>query len=117
MTLAAVSEREFQDQVLELARLAGWLTYHTHDARRSAPGFPDLVLVRPPVIIFAELKSARGRLRPEQAAWLEALADCEGVVARLWRPQDWSEIERTLARTSGSKRGKREAVTQQRQPT
>ncbi len=51
-------EKPFQAQVVELARLSGWLTYHTHDSRRSQSGFPDLVLVRAPV-------------DPEQAAEVE----------------------------------------------
>ena len=95
---APVSEKQFQAQVLQLAKLSGWLTYHTHDSRRSQAGFPDLVLVRPPAILFAELKSETGRVRPEQAAWLEALGGCRTVGARLWRPGDWPEIEETLNR-------------------
>lgn len=97
-TTRGVSEKAFQSQVLELARLSGWLCYHTFDSRRSAPGFPDLVLVRPPVILFAELKSSGGALRPEQRGWLEALEACPGVAVRLWRPGDWPEVEETLTR-------------------
>ena len=96
-----VSEKHFQAQVLALARLSGWLTYHTHDSRRSTAGFPDLVLVRPPVVLFAELKSESGTLRPEQEAWLRKLARCEGVGARVWRPSDWPGIERTLRQRGG----------------
>jgi hypothetical protein len=92
-----VSEKHFQAQVQELARLSGWLTYHTHDSRRSQRGFPDLVLVRPPIVLFSELKSETGRLRPEQAAWLEALSGCtRQPESRLWRPSDLPEIEGTL---------------------
>jgi len=94
----AISEKAFQAQVLDLARLSGWLVYHTHDSRRSAPGFPDLVLVRPPVVLFAELKSEEGRLRPEQRDWLEAMWGCGDVEARLWRPSDWPEIEGMIRR-------------------
>lgn len=92
----AFTEKAFQEQVLDLARLSGWRCYHTHDSRRSAPGFPDLVLCRPPVIVFAELKTEVGKTRPEQREWLAALGGCGGVEARLWRPSDWKEIERTL---------------------
>lgn len=52
MKAGAVMEKVFQAQVLDLAHLSGWLCYHTHNSRRSAPGFPDLVLV-----------AARGSLR------------------------------------------------------
>jgi hypothetical protein len=94
----AISEKEFQAQILQLARLAGWKAYHTFDSRRSTAGFPDLVLVRPPVVLFVELKSEEGKLRPEQKAWLEVLSRCERVEARLWRPGMWPEIERVLCR-------------------
>lgn len=86
-----VPEREFQAQVLQLAKLSGWFCYHTHDSRRSAAGFPDLVLVRAPRVLFAELKSEKGQTRPEQAAWLEALRGCRSVEVALWRPRDWPE--------------------------
>ena len=96
------SEKQFQAQVVELARLSGFLVYHTFDSRRSAAGFPDLVLVRPPMVLFAELKSEGGRIRPEQREWLAALKDCESVAVRLWRPSDWPKIEETLTRRKRS---------------
>lgn len=93
-----VTEKGFQSQILDLARLCGWRVYHTHDSRRSAPGFPDLVMVRPPVVLFAELKSESGVVRPEQREWLGALRGCEDVKAKLWRPSSWPEIEEVLTR-------------------
>jgi len=95
---SATTEKEFQAQVLHLAKLTGWRCYHTHDSRRSAPGFPDLALCRPPVIVFAELKTDTGKARPEQRDWLAALGGCESVEAALWRPSDWREIEEVLKR-------------------
>src|SRR5689334_7845732 len=65
------SEDKFQTKVLELARIYHWKTYHTYDSQRSTAGFPDLVLVRPPRLIFAELKSAGGNLTVAQKEWLE----------------------------------------------
>ena len=92
-----VSEKVFQATVLELAHLEGWLSYHTHDSRRSAAGFPDLVLVRPPRVIFAELKTAKGAMSPQQRLWIAALGACE-VEAYIWRPADWPDIEQALRR-------------------
>jgi hypothetical protein len=66
----------------------------------SPAGFPDLVLVRPPVIIIAELKSARGRLSSSQRAWLERFQQCSvpgRVETYIWRPGDWAEILRILS--------------------
>jgi hypothetical protein len=92
-------EREFQSQVLRLAVLCGWRFYHTHDARRSPPGFPDLVLKRRRGdrvrVVFAELKREGERPTPVQAEWLADLRDA-GFDARLWRPSDWQEIQDVL---------------------
>jgi len=90
-----ITERAFLAQVLRYAALRGWHCYHTHDSRHSSAGFPDLVLVRRPRVVFAELKSDRGRCTPEQRAWLAELAECS-VEVKLWRPSDWEEIERCL---------------------
>lgn len=43
--------------VVDAARLNGWLVYHTHDSRRSAEGFPDLVMLRLSRMVVAELKT------------------------------------------------------------
>jgi hypothetical protein len=93
--LPGLSERRFQGQVVRLARLFGWSTYHTWDSRRSDPGFPDLVMVRRPRIVWAELKSERGRLTADQKAWIEELRAC-GQSVYVWRPSSWREIEGVL---------------------
>jgi len=54
------------------------------------------VFVRDGRLIFAELKSERGRLTHPQRLWLAALRDCDGAAAYEWRPSSWSEIERVL---------------------
>lgn len=91
-----MSEATLQVRVEAIARVHGWLAYHTHDSRRSQAGFPDLTLVRDGRIVFAELKSETGRLRPEQREWLEQLGRATEVW--VWRPSDYlsGEIERVL---------------------
>lgn len=98
-----IPEAAFQRQILDLADLFGWTSYHTYESRRSRKGFPDLVMVRRGRLVFAEIKSERGRLSREQEKWLEELADVEryslgNVKARVWRPSDWQEIESILGR-------------------
>jgi hypothetical protein len=92
------TERQFQQAVEDLARALRWRVYHTYDSRRSAPGFPDLVLARQDEpIIFAELKTDKGRVSPAQAEWLAALEDtASDVEVHVWRPSEWSAIERRL---------------------
>lgn len=98
----AQTEKQFEAAVVEYARLCGWRVWHPFDSRRSEAGWPDLAMVRDGVLVFAELKTERGRLSRAQADWLEELSRVAACVAnvrvRVWRPSDWSEIERELAR-------------------
>jgi hypothetical protein len=95
--LATLTEREWQAQVLAWADRAAWRVYHTADSRRSAAGFPDLVLVKPGYpVIFAELKTVSGRLSLMQRIWLEELGACPGVLVRVWKPSDETAIKAEL---------------------
>ena len=58
---AGVSEKELQSAIVEAMGYMGWRTYHTHDSRRSNPGFPDVVGVKGSRLIFLELKSEKGK--------------------------------------------------------
>jgi len=93
----AVPESEFLQQVKDLAKLCGWLVYHTLDSRGSDAGFPDLVLVRRGRVVFAELKSETGKATPMQQRWLIELGNA-GAAVHLWRPSDWPQIEAVIAR-------------------
>ncbi|MGP5219417.1 VRR-NUC domain-containing protein [Arthrobacter rhombi] len=96
----AWSEKEFQQQVVDAAKRLGWLAYHTHDSRRSEPGFPDLVLVHPVkgLVMFRELKTQKGRTSTAQDTWIKALR-AAGQNVSIWRPADYvsREIHRVLA--------------------
>ena len=85
------------DTILQASALYGWLAYHTHDSRRSTAGFPDLVLVKPPHVLFLEVKRENGRLSVAQADWLAALWGCNEVQAAVVRPSDWEQIVEWLA--------------------
>lgn len=91
-----LTEKQWQKQVVELARTLGWTVYHTFDSRRSQPGFPDLVLVRDRVI-YVELKREQGKLTDAQAGWLDRL-NRAGAETYCWRPHDWEDAGMTLAR-------------------
>jgi hypothetical protein len=93
-----VTEKALQDAVYDCARRLGWMAYHVFDARRSTPGFPDLLLIRPPRLIVAELKTEKGRLSAFQEAWLDKFRAIDGVETYIWKPTDWlsGEVERIL---------------------
>lgn len=96
-TVFAITEKEWQSQVVELARHCGWKRiYHTFDSRRSAFGFPDLVMVRERVL-YVELKTEKGKLSPSQEEWIEALA-AAGSEVYCWRPSNFDEAVKVLSR-------------------
>ena len=94
-----MTEKDLQAAVVRLAGYAGYMAYHTYDSRRSASGFPDLVLVNPDTgrLLWRELKTDTGRLTDAQENWLRALR-AAGQDAAVWRPADWTagRIEREL---------------------
>lgn len=78
-----------QNLVIAAAKTLGWRVYHTHDARRSHAGYPDLTLVRGKRLVFVEMKAPKGKTTPEQDAWLAALAGA-GAECYVWRLDDWT---------------------------
>ena len=83
------TEKEFQHEVMDLARKGGWtcgakdvdelagLTYHSVSVMaQSERGWPDLVLIRrrDRRLIFAELKRENGELSERQVAVMGLLA-------------------------------------------
>ena len=97
------SEDDFKRTVIELAKLYGWLVHHARPAmnRRGAwatwqegdNGFPDLVLAREGVVIFAELKREKAKPTAAQMEWIEALGQPPACV---WYPSMWPQIEGLL---------------------
>jgi len=72
--------------VLSLAKLHGWIAYHTYDSRRSAPGFPDLILLRGERCLALELKRTGEHPTDEQLEWLRAFSRVRFVDAAIVRP-------------------------------
>ncbi len=99
-----VSERIWQDQVVTLARMNGWQVFHPtpHQVRpgvfrSDGAGFPDLVLAHAERgLIFAELKTERGKVSAAQKIW--ALAINPHAEWYLWRPNQLEAIAERLGR-------------------
>jgi hypothetical protein len=113
------TERRFQAQVIELAEVLGWKIRHDRatnqrrDCRvchapfrcagcstpltivRNDPGLLDLLLTRRPRIIWAEIKTDRGKLTDDQKLMLAELREC-GQEAYVFRPKTWEQIVRLL---------------------
>ena len=112
------SEAELVAAIIVTAHDNGWLCAHFRPGQTvkgyrtpvqgDGKGFFDLVLCRhsesgEAVTILAEVKSAKGKLSPEQEAWRDAatstgMAEIRGYGARvrLWRPADWPAIQEEL---------------------
>jgi hypothetical protein len=100
-----VSEQEFTDQVLQLAGLYRWRTFHVRPGRTAngwrtpvqgdGKGFPDLLLLRGGRIVVAELKVGTRQTTVEQDDWLAAW-EATGAEVFVWRPCNWNQIVEVL---------------------
>ena len=94
-----MSEKDLQRGVIEMAHLYNWMVFHPLPAQNSRgdwrtfvqgdKGYPDLTLVSEAGLLFVELKSAKGRLSPEQKQWIAKLGLHADVV--VWKPQEWQD--------------------------
>lgn len=104
--LEPIAEKDWQRQVIDLARLLKWRVAHFRPAMTKhgwvtpvaadGKGWPDLLLVRERVIAV-ELKADGGKLSDEQRIWLQAL-DHAGIETHVWRPADAEQVLHTLRR-------------------
>ena len=88
-------EDEWRPLVQCYATQQGWKHYHTYDSRRSPEGYVDLTLIRER-IVFVELKTNTGILRPSQRAWRDAIQNAGGEWY-LFRPRDAQQVVEVLA--------------------
>lgn len=109
MTGPLLSERNFQRQVVDLAKILGWSTteladgsltgliYHPQLSKWSERGWPDLTLARrrDGRFLLAELKTDRGVVSPRQEAVIDLLRTC-GLSVHVWRPADLDVIVKVL---------------------
>lgn len=102
-----MKEQDFQKAIIDLGRTLGYKVAHFRSVRvqrkdgscyyatpvqADGEGWPDLVLARPPRLIFAELKSEPGIPTEAQMDWINCLNLCPPAEAYLWRPKDWDHI-------------------------
>ena len=93
-----ITEKEFLSQVKDLAKIYHWRLYHPFLSKWSERGYPDITLIRPPRLIFAELKREKGKLTESQEEWAELLKACPGVEYYIWKPSDIEQIAGILIR-------------------
>jgi len=81
-----ITEKQFEAQVKEVAKLFRWKYYHPFLSKWSESGYPDITLVRGNRLIIVELKSEKGKLTKAQAQWLWALRKTPAEIY-IWRPR------------------------------
>ena len=72
----ATNEGQLHDEILAWCRAKGFPVVHSRMDRPSTSGIgtPDFVVALPKgQTVWVEAKTAKGKLRPEQAAWIAAL--------------------------------------------
>jgi hypothetical protein len=115
---SGMSEDDLLGEVIDIAHERGYIVAHFRPAQTQSgrwhtavqadgAGYPDLVLVRPTLpqtrstpmrcarVVYAELKSERGRFSPEQRVWLKTLRAC-GQEVYEWKPSDLERIRTVL---------------------
>ena len=95
-----MSEDDLLSCVIDLAQRLNWRVINFRPAQTAkgwrtavqgdGKGYPDLTLLRGSRGMAVELKSARGQVSREQAAWLGAFL-AAGWETHIWRPADWVE--------------------------
>ncbi len=81
--------------------------HHETDSRRSKAGFPDYVFVGPHGVMFLEIKATKGRVSPQQQAWVDDLSGSRNidgirtVTAYVAYPEDWDRVLSDLKRIAG----------------
>jgi len=98
-----ITEKQFESQIKDLAKLYGYIYYHTWRSFHSPAGWPDCVLVRlepEPRLIIAELKTDNLKTSQpsfDQWMWLYILQQLPAPVeCYLWRCSDFDEITEIL---------------------
>jgi hypothetical protein len=94
------SEAMFMDAVIRVANMSEWDAHHIRPGRYGnyyktdgLPGMPDLILIgrRGQGIIWAELKTEKGKLTDEQRSRLLQINN-NGQEVYVWRPKDMQTI-------------------------
>lgn len=92
------SEKQFQGEVIKVAKMLGWAVFFTWDSHHSPSGEPDLRLVHPgkKKILWRELKVGKNKLSPHQHSAHMVLMIADQDVA-VWYPSDWDQIIKELS--------------------
>jgi hypothetical protein len=109
-----LTEQQFTNELLKWLKQFRWRAFHVRNSGAGGmtqvqgdKGFPDILAIRPPRILVAELKvgkpgTLKGDPTPEQRAWLAAfdlisLQPPAAIETYVWYPQMFPAILEILA--------------------
>jgi hypothetical protein len=96
----AVSEAEWMVAVADRLDFYGWTWHDTWPTHRTpgrwtpehaAKGVPDLICLRPPRVLWLEIKTETGRVSLHQEAWIKGLRQSgqEAYIVHIPRQLQW----------------------------
>lgn len=104
---SSMTEKQLQRHVEAALTALGFLWFHDRSlqhatVRTSKPGFPDLCAVHPKTgaLVFIELKSERGKMRPAQIEWKDALSRSKASYFGPIKPSEFDSLVDELVKLS-----------------
>ena len=91
-----MTEKDFQWRIRDYAEGRLWTVLTTTDSRHSPDGDPDLRMIRPPRVVYAEVKRVGGKLTDAQIIILTLVSECPPIEPYAWWPEDWEAIKAIL---------------------
>jgi hypothetical protein len=92
----SMTEKELKHNVEAVMEQFGWMHYHTFISMYSVDGYPDETATRGERTVFIELKTMKGKLKPKQIEWLDALSDNPHNEVFLIRPNQMQLVINVL---------------------
>lgn len=96
------TEAEWSSLVVARFRDAGWMCFHAERARgrdgdwmtnTGDDGLPDWLFIRPPTLLFVELKRQKGsKASPSQVRVIGAIQQCTEVAGYFARPAQFDKL-------------------------
>lgn len=90
------SEKAFQAEILEVAKMLHRKVFFTWNSLHSPPGMTDLIVLLPGRVIWRELKVGKNKLTAVQEE-THAMLRLAGQDVKTWTPSDWDQIIKELS--------------------
>ena len=87
------TENEIQSAIREYLRMRGWYVIRIQQGMGAHRGLSDLIAVKDGRVVFAEIKTPRGRLSEYQERFREEIAAHGGEYAVLRSVEDAMRLE------------------------